>query len=57
MNTDNEWGDRLVKMMLFFDNVRYIAESRQRGISDSYCKFCGDREGGIAIDCTVPSSV
>jgi hypothetical protein len=38
MNTDNEWGGRLVKMMLFFDNVRDISESRQRGRK---CRACG----------------
>ena len=31
MNTDIEWGERLVKMMIFFDNVRVIPENRQRG--------------------------
>jgi hypothetical protein len=34
MNTEeNEilWGERLVKMMIFFDNVRDIPENRQRG--------------------------
>ena len=38
MNTDIEWGERLVKMMIFFDNVRVIPENRQRGIN---CCACG----------------
>jgi hypothetical protein len=41
MNTEeNEilWGDRLVKMMIFFDNVRCIPENRQRG---KICSACG----------------
>jgi hypothetical protein len=31
MNTDIEWGERLVKMMIFFDNVRFIPENGQPG--------------------------
>jgi hypothetical protein len=31
MNTDIEWGERVVKMMIFFDNVRCIPENRQWG--------------------------
>ena len=38
MNTDIEWGERLVKMMIFFDNVRCIPEHRQRGRK---CCVCG----------------
>ena len=38
MNNDIEWGERVVKMMIFFDNVRCIPEDRQRGIS---CCACG----------------
>jgi hypothetical protein len=38
MNTDIEWGERLVKMMIFFDNVRCIPEDRQRGRN---CRACG----------------
>ena len=59
MNTENEilWGDRLVKMMIFFDNVRDIPENRQRGIS---CCACGgqaiyaqlnDRDEPLAYFC------
>ena len=38
MNTDIEWGERVVKMTIFFDNVRCIPEDRQRGKS---CCACG----------------
>jgi len=38
MNTDIEWGERVVKMMIFFDNVRRIPENRQRGRN---CCACG----------------
>jgi hypothetical protein len=38
MNTDIEWGERHVKMMIFFDNVRCIPESRQR---EKKCCACG----------------
>jgi hypothetical protein len=41
MNTEeNEilWGDRIVKMMIFFDNVRDIPEHRQKGRK---CCACG----------------
>ena len=38
MNTDIEWGERVVKMMIFFDNVRCIPEHRQRGRN---CCTCG----------------
>ena len=33
MNSENKimWGERLVKMMIFFDNVRFIPENRQPG--------------------------
>jgi hypothetical protein len=37
MNTDIESGDRLVKMMIFFDNVRSIPENRQRGKKSCVC--------------------
>ena len=41
MNTeDNEtlWGERVVKMTIFFDNVRCIPEDRQLGKN---CSACG----------------
>jgi hypothetical protein len=38
MNNDIEWGERLVKMMIFFDNVRDIPENRQQG---KQCCACG----------------
>ena len=40
MNSDIEWGERLVKMMIFFDNVRCIPENRQRGKN---CCVCGEQ--------------
>jgi hypothetical protein len=59
MNSENEimWGDRLVKMMIFFDNVRFIPESRQWG---EKCCACGgqaiyaqldDRDEPLAYFC------
>ena len=57
MNTDIEWGERVVKMMIFFDNVRCIPENRQRGIN---CCACGgqaiyaqldDRDEPLAYFC------
>jgi hypothetical protein len=38
MNNDIEWGERLVKMTIFFDNVRRIPENRQPG---KECRACG----------------
>ncbi len=38
MNTDIEWGERLVKLMIFFDRVRCIPENRQRARN---CCVCG----------------
>jgi hypothetical protein len=38
MNNGIEWGERVVKMMIFFDNVRCIPEDRQRGRK---CCACG----------------
>jgi hypothetical protein len=38
MNNDIEWGERVVKMTIFFDNVRCIPEDRQRGRN---CCACG----------------
>ena len=35
--TEILWGDRIVKMMIFFDNVRCIPEHRQRGRTCSAC--------------------
>ena len=39
-NEDNEtlWGERVVKKVIFFDNVRCIPEDRQRGRN---CCACG----------------
>jgi hypothetical protein len=57
MNTDIEWGERLVKMMIFFDNLRVIPESRQSGKN---CCACGgqaiyaqldDRDEPLAYFC------
>jgi hypothetical protein len=47
MNTDIEWGERLVKMMFFFDNVRCIPENRQRGIN---CCACGRQALYVQLD-------
>jgi hypothetical protein len=38
MNTDIEWGERVVTMVIIFDNVRCIPENRQRGRN---CGTCG----------------
>ena len=59
MNTENEilWGERVVKMVIFFDNVRCIPEDRQRGRN---CCACGgqaiyaqldDRDEPLAYFC------
>jgi len=43
MNTEENqtlWGERIVKMTIFFDNVRCIPENRQRG--RNFCA-CGGR--------------
>lgn len=59
MNSENEimWGERLVKMMIFFDNVRFIPENRQPG---KECCACGgqaiyaqldDRDEPLAYFC------
>jgi hypothetical protein len=47
MNTDIEWGERLVKMMFFFDNVRCIPENRQRGRN---CCACGGQAVYAQLD-------
>ena len=47
MNTDIEWGDRLVKMIIFFDNVRDIPEHRQRGRN---CCACGRQAIYVQLD-------
>ena len=55
--TEIMWGDRIVKMMIFFDNVRCIPEDRQRGRN---CSACGgqaiyaqldDRDEPLAYFC------
>ena len=40
MDIENEmlWGDQMVEMTVFFDNVRDIPENRQRGRK---CCICG----------------
>ena len=40
MNSENEimWGERLVKMMIFFDNLHCVPEDRKRGKN---CSACG----------------
>ena len=60
MNTEeNEipWGERVVKMTVFFDNMRCIPENRQRGRN---CCACGgqaiyaklnDRDEPLAYYC------
>jgi hypothetical protein len=59
MNSENEtmWGERLVKMMIFFDNVRFIPGNRQPG---KECCACGgqaiyaqldDRDEPLAYFC------
>ena len=50
MNTEeNEilWGERVVKMMVFFDNVRCIPEDRQRGKN---CCACGRQATHVQLD-------
>ena len=47
MNTDIEWGDRMVKMMIFFDNVRCIPENRQVG---KQCCVCGGQAVYAQLD-------
>ena len=47
MNTDIEWGERLVKMMIFFDNVRCIPENRQVG---KQCCACGGQAVYAQLD-------
>ena len=47
MNTDIEWGERVVKMTIFFDNVRCIPEHRQRGIN---CCACGEQAEYAKLD-------
>ena len=57
MNNDIEWGERLVKILIFFDNVRCIPENRQPG---KECCACGrqaiyaqldDRDEPLAYFC------
>jgi hypothetical protein len=57
MSTHIEWGNRVVKMMIFFDNVRCIPEHRQQGRN---CCACGrqaiyaqlnDRDEPLAYFC------
>jgi hypothetical protein len=57
MNNEIEWGERVVKMTIFFDNVRCIPEDRQRGRN---CCACGkqgiyaqldDRDEPLAYFC------
>ena len=38
MNNDIEWGESVVKITIFFDNVRCIPENCQRGRK---CCVCG----------------
>jgi hypothetical protein len=58
MSNDIEWGERVVKMTIFFDNVRCIPENRQR---ERNCWACGwqaiyaqldDREEPVAYFCS-----
>ena len=57
MCIDIEWGDRLVKMMIFFDNVRSIPENRQQGRKCCVCREqaeyskLSDRDGPLAYFC------
>jgi len=57
MSTDILWGERVVKMMIFFDHVRCIPEDRQQGRN---CCACGkqaiyaqlnDRDEPLAYYC------
>ena len=58
MNTDIEWGERVVKMMIFFDNVRDIPEDRQRGRKCCACRGqaiyaqLNDRDEPLAYFCS-----
>ncbi len=49
MNFESEiiWGERLVKMMIFFDNVRFIPEDRQPG---KECCACGGQAEFVQLD-------
>jgi hypothetical protein len=47
MSTDIEWGERVVKMMIFFDNVRCIPEDRQHGRN---CCACGRQAIYVQLD-------
>ena len=47
MNTDIEWGERVVKMTIFFDNVRCIPENRQRR---KKCCVCGEQAQYAQLD-------
>jgi hypothetical protein len=41
------WGERLVKMMIFFDNVRCIPEDRQQ---EKNCCACGGQAKYVQLD-------
>jgi hypothetical protein len=47
MSNDIEWGERVVKMMIFFDNMRCIPEHRQRGRN---CCACGEQAQYAKLD-------
>jgi hypothetical protein len=47
MKNDVEWGERLVKITVFFDNVRCIPERRQRG---KHCCTCGRQATHAQLD-------
>jgi hypothetical protein len=56
MSTDIEWGERVVKMVIFFDNVRCIPEHRHRGKCCVYGRQAiyaqlNDRDEPIAYFC------
>ena len=40
MNNDIDWGERVVKMTIFFDNLRCIPEDHQQGRN---CCACGSQ--------------
>jgi hypothetical protein len=47
MNSNIEWGERVVKLTVFFDNVRFIPENRQPG---KECCACGRQAIYVQLD-------
>ena len=47
MSSEIEWGERVVKIMIFFDNLRCIPEENQRG---NICCACGGQAKYVQLD-------